>query len=168
MNGRSSAIVLSRSRLTRWPRLVRAPFQATADRLVGRQRADVPAVPRKLPYGFSTTRKRETQMRFLTFVTALLLASTPFSAAADFSAITGWTGGTLTTAAGSQLYGWSFSVSEDIELTALGVYDDYGFVLVYTHDGFPEWRVPVHVAAPACRTGCRRIRNTDDDADGEP
>ncbi len=54
--------------------------------------------------------------------------------AAAITALTGWSGGQLNTSAGPQLWGWIFSLSQPIDVTALGIYDDYNNGFQDAHD----------------------------------
>jgi hypothetical protein len=50
------------------------------------------------------------------------------------TALIGWTGGAFTTPAANQLFGWTFTLSQPINITAFGVYDNYGNELADAHD----------------------------------
>jgi hypothetical protein len=66
---------------------------------------------------------------------ALQMVTFPASdVTADTIALTSFTGGSMATSGSDQLYGWQFTLSSSVDVTALGVFDLNGNGLSISHD----------------------------------
>jgi hypothetical protein len=63
--------------------------------------------------------------RILALMSVIVALAAP-SASADTSALTSFTGGNNATSGSDQIYGWEFTLSSSVNVTALGVYDFAG------------------------------------------
>jgi hypothetical protein len=63
--------------------------------------------------------------RFLAFASVMVALAAP-SVTADTIALTSFTGGLNATSGSDQIYGWEFTLSSSVNVTALGVYDING------------------------------------------
>jgi hypothetical protein len=65
---------------------------------------------------------------------AVIVALAATNGAASTIALSSFSGGFLATSASDQLYGWQFTLSSSVDVTALGVFDNNGDGLSISHD----------------------------------
>jgi hypothetical protein len=73
-------------------------------------------------------------MKKVLAIAGVIIALAATNGAADSIALSSFTGGTLATSGSDQLYGWQFSLSSSVDVTALGVFDSGSDGLSISHD----------------------------------